>query len=75
MKNFKRELTSFEHTVIGIALDNFLEKQRTAPTDEKPIKNPKLLKTVENLLKKWDATKTVKIKSYDFEGEDEFLDI
>ena len=81
MENFKSELTSFEQAVIGAALDNFLETQRTAPIDEKPIsensfehlvflttKNPKLLKTVENLLKKWDATflqhKTVKITPY-----------
>tara|TARA_A100001201_G_C4066975_1_gene194473 strand:+ start:82 stop:375 length:294 start_codon:yes stop_codon:yes gene_type:complete len=75
MKNFKQELTSYEHTIISVALDNFLEKQRTAPINEREIENPKLFKIVEKLLKKWDATKTVKIESYDFEGEDEFLDI
>ena len=57
MKNFRKseELTSLDHTIISLALDNFILEDWTALINGREIKNPDLYKRVKNLQKKWDA--------------------
>ena len=59
MKNFRKteELTALDHTIISVALDNFI-KEKTALIHRGEIENwfqPDLYKRVKNLQKKWDA--------------------